>query len=145
MSPDRGLRSALRGGLEMSVRLSAVVVATLVAASLPLAAADQPPKDLHWTGDHWTAWNPPTPAPGEQVHVVVRGDTLWDLARQFYGDPYLWPQLWERNKYVLDAHWIYPGDPLVLGPEVAPVENLAQGTGAPVAGGEAPPSEAPGV
>jgi hypothetical protein len=61
--------------------------------------------------------------------VIERGDTLWDLAARFHGDPYLWPQIWERNQYILDAHWIYPGDPLVLGPEVAPVDNLAAGEG----------------
>jgi hypothetical protein len=82
---------------------------------------------------HWTAWNPPTPPPGAQVHVVAAGDTLWDLAARYLGDPYLWPQLWERNQYILDAHWIYPGDPLLLGPEVAPADTLAQGdtSGAP--------------
>ena len=61
-----------------------------------------------------------------QVHVIQRGDTLWDLASRFYGNPYLWPQVWEKNQYILDAHWIYPGDPLVLGLEVAPVDTLAE-------------------
>jgi hypothetical protein len=50
---------------------------------------------------------------------------LWDLAARFYGDSYLWPQLWERNQYISDAHWIYPGDPLVVGFEVTPLESLA--------------------
>jgi hypothetical protein len=59
------------------------------------------------------------------VYVIVRGDTLWDLAARFYGDPYLWPQLWERNQYIRDAHWIYPGDPLVVGFQVTPLESLA--------------------
>ena len=93
-------------------------------------AADRPPRDLHFVDGHWTAWNPPAPPPGEQVHVIARGDTLWDLAAKYYGDPYLWPQIWEKNQYILDAHWIYPGDPLVLGPQVAPVDNLAQGLAA---------------
>jgi hypothetical protein len=76
-------------------------------------------------GDHWTAWDPPTSLPDDtEVYIVQRGDTLWDLAGQFYGDPYLWPQLWERNSYILDAHWIYPGDPLVVGVEVTPVEDV---------------------
>jgi len=94
-----------------------------------LPAADQPPRNLHVVDGHWTAWEPPAPPPGAQVHIIQRGDTLWDLAARFYNDPYLWPQLWERNRYILDAHWIYPGDPLVLGPEVAPVETLAGGVG----------------
>lgn len=82
-------------------------------------AADRPPRDLHLVGDHWTAWNPPVPPEGVQVYTIVRGDTLWDLANRFLGNPYLWPQIWELNQYILDAHWIYPGDPLAIGPAVA--------------------------
>jgi hypothetical protein len=123
--------------------LSGCVLATLVLTS-GLAAADRPPQDLHLVGDHWTAWDPPVPPEGVQVHIIQRGDTLWDLAGRFYGNPYLWPQLWERNQYILDAHWIYPGDPLVLGVEVAPVEQLTDvdsGAGEPGEGELAPPSE----
>ena len=90
-------------------------------------AAEVPPQELHQEPDgHWTAWYPPEPPPGAEVHVVVRGDTLWDLAGQFFGDPYLWPQLWEQNQYIADAHWIYPGDPLVIGMELEQVDDLAQ-------------------
>ena len=119
--------------------------ATVWAGSSLVLAADRPPQDLHLVGDHWTAWNPPTPPAGEQVHIVVRGDTLWDLAAKYYGNPYLWPQIWEKNQYVLDAHWIYPGDPLVLGLTVAPVDNLAEGgaAGAPGDGSGDTPSIAP--
>lgn len=111
----------------MRVRLAGLVAAGVLLGTQSLAAADRPPQDLHLVDGHWTAWNPPQPPAGAQVHVIERGDTLWDLAARFHGDPYLWPQIWERNQYILDAHWIYPGDPLVLGPEVAPVDNLAEG------------------
>ena len=81
----------------------------------PTAGAQAPPGDLHLEGDHWTAWNPPDVVPeGTQVHIVQPGDTLWALAQRYLGDPHLWPQIWEQNQYVLDAHWIYPGDPLVM-------------------------------
>src|SRR5215218_7710107 len=122
--------------------LSACTAALVCTAPAP--GADRPPQDLHLVGDHWTAWNPPAPPPEEQVHVIVRGDTLWDLAAKYYGNPYLWPQIWEKNQYVLDAHWIYPGDPLVLGLDVAPADNLAQGgTGSGEAGPGDGPSESP--
>jgi LysM repeat protein len=126
----------------MRVRRTSLVFAILLAGAVSARAADRPPKDLHYVGDHWTAWNPPTPAAGEQVHVVAKGDTLWDIAAKYYGNAYLWPQVWEKNKYILDAHWIYPGDPLVLGLNVAPVENLSQ-TGSATGDGTAlPPGEA---
>jgi hypothetical protein len=142
----------------MRLRLAGVVlsIALLGAAAASAAARrphrdGRPPRDLHLVGDHWTAWNPPPPA-GE-TYVIVRGDTLWDLAKRFYGNPYLWPQLWEKNQYILDAHWIYPGDPLVTGIQVAPVQNLAQAgggaSGQPGTPGGAeepmPPPQVPGV
>jgi hypothetical protein len=102
-------------------------------------AADQPPRSLHKVGDHWTAWNPPSETPaGAQVYTVVAGDTLWGLAAKFLKNGYLWPQIWEQNKYVEDAHWIYPGDPLVISLQAAPVEQLSEqevgGSGAATAG-----------
>ena len=129
----------------MRVRLSGFVLAAVLCGTHPLAAADRPPQDLHLVDGHWTAWDPPQPPAGAQVHVIERGDTLWDLAARFYGNPYLWPQIWEKNQYVLDAHWIYPGDPLVLGIKVAPAENLTQGgaTGAPGVGPAEAPTAAP--
>ncbi len=110
----------------MRVRRTSFVLVALIAGSVSAQASDRPPQGLHLVGDHWTAWNPPVPGPTDQVHVVAKGDTLWQIAAKYYGDPYLWPQIWEKNQYVKDAHWIYPGDPLVLGLNVAPVQNLAQ-------------------
>lgn len=51
----------------------------------------------------------------EGEHEVVRGNTLWDLAAQFYGDPYQWPVIHEANRdRVVDPHWIYPGQILII-------------------------------
>ncbi|MDX1996506.1 MAG: LysM peptidoglycan-binding domain-containing protein [Thermoanaerobaculia bacterium] len=106
-----------------------LVFLSLVPAALPGAAAEAPPTDLHLVGDHWTAWNPPElPPEGANVHTIVRGDTLWELAQKYFGDPYLWPQIWEQNRWILDAHWIYPGDPLVVGIEVATADVTDDGT-----------------
>jgi hypothetical protein len=90
----------------------------------------QPPRELHRVGDHWTAWNPPDPASypaGARTHVIKSGDTLWALAQQYFNNPYLWPQLWESNTWIEDAHWIYPGDVLLVEGEGT---NVAAGTAA---------------
>ena len=95
------------------------ILLCLVALSMPTLAFSQavapPPQPLKFVDGHWTPYDPPTDFPeGSTVHRIVPGDTLWDLAEHYLGDPYLWPQIWERNPYIKDSHWIYPGDPLAI-------------------------------
>jgi len=104
-----------------------------------------PPKDLHLVGDHWTPYDPPVPPEGAQVHTVVPGDSLWALAQGAYNDPYLWPTIWDANRWITYSHWIYPGDPIVI-PGAPTVVSEAPAPAAPEPVGEpwtsAPPRPA---
>jgi LysM repeat protein len=86
---------------------------------------------------HWSKYKYPESVPeGAPYHIVEKGDTLWDLSRTYLGNPYLWPQIWDQNRYVSDAHWIYPGDPLLL-PQVALISPQAGQPGGEGEEGEA--------
>ncbi len=78
------------------MKKAALVAAATLAAAAPLAAQ----RDT---------------VPEGRVHVVRRGDTLWDLARQYLSDPFLWPEIFRLNTDVVrDPRWIYPNERLVL-------------------------------
>jgi hypothetical protein len=51
----------------------------------------------------------------KQIHTVVPGDTLWDLAGHYLGNSFLWPNIWEANREkIADPHWIYPGQEFAI-------------------------------
>ncbi len=85
---------------------------------------------------------PPAPTPAaaassggsEGEYVVRKGDTLWGIAKSLLNDPFLWPQLWERNPFITDPNRIFPGDTLAI-PGREPAPQAAQA--------EAPTPEAP--
>jgi hypothetical protein len=93
--------------------LGIVLIAALAGlGQIAAQSTTSPPVDLKLVGDHWTPWDPPTAGP--DAYLIKKGDTLWDLSAAWLGDPFLWPQIWDENRYILDSHWIYPGDPLVI-------------------------------
>jgi len=52
-----------------------------------------------------------------RVHVVKKGDTLWDLSGYYLTNPFLWPGIYEANKMKInDPHWIYPGQEFMIPP-----------------------------
>lgn len=111
-------------------RVAPVLLLVFVAtAAFAQRQTSQPPRELHRYGDHWTAYEPPDPATypaGARTHEIKRGDTLWDLAQTYYNNSYLWPQLWEANTWITDAHWIYPGDVLLVEGEGTSVADAAR-------------------
>ena len=82
------------------MKKAALAVAATLAAAAPLAGQQDT-------------------VPEGRVHVVRSGDTLWDLARQYLADPFLWPEIFRLNTDVVrDPRWIYPNERLVLPPGV---------------------------
>jgi len=78
------------------------------------------------------------------VHKVVAGDTLWDLSAKYLGSPWKWTEVWERNRFISNPHYIYPGIDVVIVPPGA--REIALGQEAASAPGPAetpaPPVEA---
>jgi hypothetical protein len=93
----------------------AVALLAVAAAAVAVAAQDAP--GAAKVARHRSRWKYPlevSPGQGQSLHIVEKGDTLWDLGRKYLGNPYVWPQIWEMNRWVEDPHWIYPGDPLLV-------------------------------
>jgi hypothetical protein len=61
---------------------------------------------------------PPAQSPAQtREHTVKRGDTLWDLARAYLSNPFLWPLIYDANRQVVEnPHRIYPAERLVIPP-----------------------------
>ena len=136
------MRSKAAGRACGLVALSLVVLALVITR----AQAQDPPAPA---GDselqvgpatvptHWSRYKYPETIPdGATYYLIKKGDTLWDLAGRFLANPFLWPQIWDQNRYITDAHWIYPGDPLIM-PRVGVVSDRAGQEGAAGAGAEA--------
>ncbi len=42
-------------------------------------------------------------------YKVIKGDCLWNISKAELNDPFMWPKIWEENKWIANPHWIYPG------------------------------------
>lgn len=62
--------------------------------------------------------NRPNPKPKPRIYTVVRGDSLWKIAKKFYGKGSKWPTIYNnaQNKKVIgkNPNLIYPKQKLVI-------------------------------
>ncbi len=79
--------------------------------------------------------------PNGLIHTVVQGDTLWDLSAKYLGSPWRWTELWERNRFLTNPHYIYPGIRVVIFPPPPKEYEMAGKEPGPEA--EAAPAIAP--
>jgi len=64
--------------------------------------------------------------PNQIVHIVIKGDTLWDIARKYYNNPWFWEKIYTANKEkIKDPHWIFPEQEFLI-PEVFAEESNPQ-------------------
>jgi hypothetical protein len=124
------------------------VLALLILAALPVAGQEPSAEPQETSAKdivvapHWSRYQAPSSYPeGTELHIIQRGDTLWDISNTYLRNPFLWPQLWDANRYIENPHLIYPGDPVRI-PEVEVVRGEGEGPGAP--GTEGGPGTGPG-
>jgi hypothetical protein len=99
------------------IRALAITPGLFLALAVPGLRAQESTANAVQVEAHASKWDYPKELKvpeGSKTHLVQKGDTLWDLAGKYLGNPYAWPQIWELNQWIKDAHWIYPGDPLII-------------------------------
>jgi len=110
------LPTRLNAGRICAITVAPGLLLALAMAAPSLRAQEAAPGPVKVEA-HSSKWDYPKELAvpeGSKTHLVQKGDTLWDLAGKYLGNPYAWPQIWELNQWVKDPHWIYPGDPLVI-------------------------------
>jgi hypothetical protein len=107
-------------------------------------AQGPPPKNLTKHADgHVSANAVPVNTGDFDVHTVVAGDTLSGIAGVVLKDIKLWPQLWEQNEHIVNPHWIYPNDKILIR-RVTRITDAVPPTAPPVTAGVDVAAPAPG-
>jgi len=78
------------------------------------------------------------PATSGRTHVVKAGDSLWELARQYLNDPFLWTELYRLNKGTIEDPRNLPAGLELRLPAPAAIDAAVVQAKSPVA---VPPSD----
>src|SRR5215510_13808983 len=74
-----------------------------------------PPKNLAVRPDgHVSANQDPANPEKFDLHIVIKGETLSEISSDVLKNSRLWPQLWEQNEHIVNPHWIYPQDKILV-------------------------------
>jgi LysM repeat protein len=96
------------------IRRAALILAILL--SCPVAAFAQ---------------ETPTTVADSREHTVLAGETLWSIARGYYGSPFEWRRVYEANEAAIaNPHWIVPGQ--ILNVPGATTQLVEGQTGSPI-------------
>ena len=100
-------------------RLSIAPVAHTLRTLTLLVGLTAAPSQLH--AQQQQSDSAAAPKPGTVLHVVKTGDTLFDIARRYLGNPFRWPELFRANAgQIANANLIYPGQKLFAGADGRP-------------------------
>lgn len=111
-APAAGSRTPTREIAELAVVLPTAKTPATRTAARPLASTMGEP----------SAAETPEVAPMEssELYTVKKGDTLWSIARQFYGKGSLWPRIYDANREQLsEPGRLRAGMRLVVPPDAA--------------------------
>ncbi|KQC11230.1 MAG: hypothetical protein APR62_10340 [Smithella sp. SDB] len=73
-------------------------------------------------------------------YKIIKGDTLWDISDRDLKDPFLWPEIWKENSWIINPDLIYPNQiikiPIYLMKKEIPEEEEDASTAATASAGE---------
>ncbi|GEM_PF-1702559 len=57
-------------------------------------------------------------------YIVVKGDCLWNIAKKYYNNPFLWTKIYQQNKDIIkNPDLIYPGQVFII-PDIEEIKTI---------------------